>query len=130
VSGGVKAVDAELQLQMLCFESGALPQAPGANDGKDRTPQLRYFMQVKDRQTGEACMYWEEPKPQRTTDPAQNSAHDDLTRKLHENVSSGSEASKPSLNAAASLAEAGGGRAIIVGSANTSSASTPRSRQA
>ena len=82
VPGGVKAVEAERQLQMLCFESVALPQAPAASDGKDRTPQLRYFMQVKDRQTGEACMYWEEPKPQRTTDPAQNSAHDDFTRKV------------------------------------------------
>ena len=86
-------------------------------------------MTVKDRQTGEACLYWEEPKPMRTTDPSQNQSHSVLTRKLHESAAPSPAPTKPALDAAAAAAALpGGGKTIIVnaGSNQTSAASTPR----
>ena len=125
---GAKAVAEELQLNMLTFEVGALPQPPSAGEQKDRNAKLRYFMTVKDKQSGEACLYWEEPKPLRTTDPSQNQSHDDFTRKLHDSVAPSPAPTKPALAAAAAPAAPGSGKTVIVnGSSNQSSAaSTPR----
>ncbi|KAL1527230.1 hypothetical protein AB1Y20_015907 [Prymnesium parvum] len=121
----LKAVEAELQLRMLTFETGALPVPSNAVTGQSTSNKTRYFMQVKDLQTGETCLYWEEPKELRNTDPSQNAASSELTRKLHESVASPLVPAKPTLELATTAQD---GRYLIVSSGNSSSSSTPRSR--
>ena len=76
----------ELGLHALVVEAGPIVGGAGA--------KVRHFLKVHDVDTGEECLYWEEPRDQRTTEPDKATDTDALTKKLHNSF--GPPPSRPS----------------------------------
>lgn len=68
-------LEKQLSLQSLVIETGKLP-------GGDA--QRRHFLRVRDTNSAEIALYWEQPPDQRVTTPGGiNELADGLTKKLH-----------------------------------------------
>jgi hypothetical protein len=93
VKAGVdqQSLEEELGLRALHIEVGTLG---GGSGGRHR-----HFLRVRNTETAEICLLWEEPTDQRSTNPAGHSAHPGnsaFTQKLHggETPASGEPASR------------------------------------
>ena len=77
----LKSFERDNKLERLKIEVGALPLAPSETGDNVKSPP-RYFLRIRDRVSGEQCLYWEEPVVTRATDPARNTKQDKFTRQV------------------------------------------------